>query len=61
MEHHHQQFELGDRLSYKGKTGTVTRINILGLTPCCAVQVDWDDTNKRQILQSKELKECTKL
>ena len=61
MEHHHEQFELGDKLSYKDRTGTVTRINILGLTPCCAVQVDWDDTGKKQILQSKELKECTKL
>ena len=59
--HHHEQFSKGDRISYKDRTGTVSRINILGLTPCCAVQITWDNSELKSILHSKELKEVEKL
>ena len=55
-------FEVGERISYMGKTGTVSRINVLGLRPCCAIQIDWDDSvSMKRILQMKELKHVSKI
>lgn len=60
-EHDHVEYAVGDRISYKNKTGTVSRTKILGMKPCCAVQVDWDDNSIKTILQTNELKEVVKL
>lgn len=55
-------YAVGDRVRYHNNDGTVRRINILGLRPCCAIQVEWDDTSKiTTILQMNELKQVTKL
>ena len=53
----------GDRISYKDDLlGTVMRINILGLRPCCAIQGKWDDTTKMQsVLQMQQLQDVVKL
>ena len=57
-----QMFAVGDRISYQNKEGTVSRINILGMRPCCAIQVVWDDTTKiSQILQMAQLNDVVKL
>ena len=55
-------FAVGDRISYHNNEGTVSRINILGMRPCCAIQIIWDDTTKiSQILQMNQLNDVVKL
>lgn len=55
-------FKVGEKISYNGKIGTVSRINILGLRSCCAIQIDWDEANSlKRILQMNELKDVVKL
>lgn len=57
-----QMFAVGDRVSYHGDEGTVSRTSILGMRPCCAIQVTWDDTTKiAQILQMVQLNDVVKL
>lgn len=57
-----QMFVVGDRISYNGDEGTVSRTNILGMRPCCAIQVVWDDSTKiSQILQMNQLNDVVKL
>lgn len=61
-DHHHETYVVGDRIRYMNTDGTVKRINILGMRPCCAIQVNWDDNTKLpSILQMNELKHVTKL
>ena len=55
-------YAVGDRIRYMNEEGTVKRTNILGMRPCCAIQVNWDDTTKiPSILQMEQLKHVTKL
>ena len=68
MEHHghndhhdHEMFHKGDRISYMGKEGVVSRTNILGFRPCCALEVQWDDGSLKTILKMGELKHVSKL
>nr|QOI90488.1 hypothetical protein HWQ62_00353 [Pyramimonas orientalis virus] len=52
----------GERIKYFNETGTVVRTNILGMKPCCAIQIMWDDENKKsKILQMHELCNVVKL
>ena len=55
-------YAVGDRVRYMNEEGTVKRINVLGMRPCCAIQVNWDNTTKiPTILQMEQLKHTTKL
>lgn len=55
-------YAVGERIRYMNAEGTVKRINILGLRPCCAIQVNWDDNTKiPSILQMDQLTHVTKL
>ena len=57
----HAPFNVGDKITYKGETGTVTRTTILGFKPCCSIKINWDDTTKKaKILQMHELCDCVK-
>jgi hypothetical protein len=58
---HHTIFKKDDRVSYKGKEGVVSRINILGFRPCCAIEVQWTDGSMKTILKMKELEQVVKL
>lgn len=58
---HHTMYHKNDRISYKGKEGVVSRINILGFRPCCAIEVQWDDGSMKTILKMKELDDVVKL
>ena len=62
MEHHdHEEYHKGDRVSYMGKAGVVSRTSILGFRPCCALEVQWDDGSLKTILKMGELKHLSKL
>ena len=55
-------YAVGDRVRYMNEEGTVKRINVLGMRPCCAIQVNWDNTTKiPSILQMEHLKHTTKI
>ena len=61
-DHGMTMYAVGDRVRYMNEDGTVQRINILGMRPCCAIQVNWDNTRKLpSILQMEQLKDTTKL
>ena len=59
--HDKKHFNVGDKIKYHDKIGTVTRTSILGMKPCCAIQVDWDDGSMKSILHMKEIKHCVKV
>lgn len=60
--HNMPMYAVGDRVRYMNEEGTVKRINVLGMRPCCAIQVNWDNTTKiPTILQMEQLKHTTKL
>lgn len=65
MDHSHDMkhvFAVGDKITYKNEPGTVSRINILGMRPCCAIEVTWDDETKmKKILQMKQLNDVMKI
>lgn len=56
------EYNIGDRISYNGDEGTVSRVKILGFVRNQAIQVTWDDTTKvSTILQSAQLNNVVKL
>lgn len=57
----HEAYHKGDRVSYHGKEGVVTRTAILGFRPCCAIEVQWDDGSMKTILKMGELNHVSKL
>ena len=67
-EHHeHVQYVVNDRVKYtnpktsESKEGVVTRIRIFGMKPCCAIEVEWDDSSIKKILRTQELENVVKL
>lgn len=56
-----ESFVIGDRVSYLDRKGVVIRISILGMKPCCALQVKWDDNKSQTILQMNQIKDVVKL
>ena len=63
-------YAIGDRVRYTNPTtsrvaeGTVTRVNILGMTAGSAIEVEWDDSVTwpiHTILQSQQLQHTVKL
>ena len=62
MDDTHTKYTIGDKISYNGELGTVSRTKILGMRDCCAIQVKWADESKKQsILKYQELDDVSKV
>jgi hypothetical protein len=61
MEH---KFDVGDTVEYlkNGKTGTVSRVKVLGMGICNGIEVTWDDKSSiKKIFQKDEYDQLKKL
>lgn len=61
MEH---KFNVGDPVEYmkNGKTGTVSRVKVLGMGICNGIEVTWDDKlTIKKIFQKDEYDQLKKL